>query len=142
VDLRTTNGGVHLTGLDAAIHAETTNGGVTGKNLRATTVEASAVNGGIEIGLDAPMSADGLVTLETVNGGVELSLTADSKATISARAVNGGVRVTDLDVQKTGEEDTRRRLEGTLNGGGARINLQTTNGGVRLSRSDATKPTT
>ncbi len=59
VDLRTTNGGVHLTGLDAAIHAETTNGGVEGKDLTATSVEASAVNGGIDIGLNAPLGADG-----------------------------------------------------------------------------------
>ena len=32
-------------------------------------------------------------------------------------------------------EKTRRRLDGTLNGGGGRIELQTTNGGVSLGRS-------
>jgi hypothetical protein len=32
-------------------------------------------------------------------------------------------------------EQTRRRVLGTLNGGGARIDLQTTNGGVTVGRS-------
>ena len=76
-----------------------------------------------------------------MNGGAELSLPAESKATISARAVNGGVRC-DLDLQKTGEEDSRRRLDGTLNGGGARVSVQTVNGGVRISRSGAAKSST
>jgi hypothetical protein len=47
---------------------------------------------------------------------------------------NGGIDTAELDFQKTGEQ-TRRRFEGTLNGGGARVTLQTTNGGVRLSKS-------
>jgi hypothetical protein len=34
----------------------------------------------------------------------------------------------------TGEQN-RRRFEGTLNGGGGRVTLQTTNGGVRISKS-------
>ena len=39
-----------------------------------------------------------------------------------------------LEFQTTGEK-TRRRFEGTLNGGGASVKLETTNGGVRLSKS-------
>ena len=102
-------------------------------------VEASTVNGGVEIELSAPLGPDGRVELETVNGGVSLDLPADSKATISARAVNGGVSVSDLDIEKQGE-NTCWRLDGTLNGGGARVTLETVNGGVRVSK--AGKPTT
>ena len=29
--------------------------------------------------------------------------------------------------------DSKRRLEGTLNGGGAKVDIRTTNGGVRIS---------
>jgi hypothetical protein len=134
VDLKTTNGGVQLNGLQGDVHAQTTNGGVTGKHLASTTVEASAVNGGIEIELARPLPADGRIELETVNGGVTLELPESSHATINARAVNGGVRVTDLDVTTQGEP-SKRRLDGTLNGGGAKVSLETTNGGVRLARS-------
>lgn len=139
VDLRTVNGGVRLDGLSGEIHARTTNGGVKGQNIIPETIEASTVNGGVEIELGAPLDATDSVEISTVNGGVSLGMPAESKATITARAVNGGVRVTDLDVKRDDEdsresERRRRRLNGTLNGGGAKVNISTTNGGVRLSR--------
>ena len=138
VDLRTVNGGVRLTGLQGDIAAKTTNGGVTGKGIVSQNVQATAVNGGIEIEFGAPLSADGKIDFETVNGGVEIGLPSESKATISARCVNGGVKVIDLDVKKdtegTSERESRRRLDGTLNGGGARVTLNTVNGGVSVRR--------
>ena len=142
VDLRTVNGGVRLNGLSGEIHAKTTNGGVRGSNIVPETLEASSVNGGVEIELGAPLDGTDSIELSTVNGGVTLSLAPESKATITARAVNGGVRVNDLEIARdddsTHESERRRRLSGTMNGGGARVNLSTTNGGVRLSRAGST----
>lgn len=141
VDLRTVNGGVRLNGLSGEVHAKTTNGGVKGTDLTATILEASSVNGGIEIDL-AALDANGSIDIETVNGGVQLGLPSDSRATINARAVNGGVQVNGLDVEKQNPQngESRRRLEGTLNGGGAKVSVGTVNGGVRISRSGV--PTT
>lgn len=135
VDLRTTNGGVRITGLSGEVHAKTTNGGVTGRGLIPSLIEASAVNGGIDIELASPLEADDSVEMETTNGGVTLGMPSESKATIVANAVNGGVRVSDLDIDKTTQSDSKRRLEGTLNGGGAKVNISTVNGGVRIVRS-------
>lgn len=132
VDLRTTNGKVTVTGLSGEVHASAVNGGVEGEALEAAKVDASTVNGGVSVALARPLPADGSVSLEAVNGGVSLSLPADSKATISARVTNGGINTTGLDLELSGEQN-RRRLEGTLNGGGAQVSLETTNGGVRLS---------
>ena len=138
VDLRTTNGGVRLNGLSGEIHAKTTNGGVKGTNLVIDSLEASVVNGGVEIELGSPLDATDAVEITTVNGGVTLSLPAESKATIAARAVNGGVRASDeLKIEKeeaANEHEARRRLNGTMNGGGARVNISTTNGGVRINQ--------
>ena len=138
VDLRTVNGGVSVTGLSGEIHARTTNGGVKGIGLVIDRLEASAVNGGIEIELASPLDTSDTVELETVNGGVELGLPSESKATIAARAVNGGVRAAEeLGVTSESENNEftgRRRLNGTMNGGGARVNVSTTNGGVRILR--------
>jgi hypothetical protein len=137
VDLRTVNGGVRINGLQGEVHAKTTNGGVKGMNISANILEASSVNGGIEIEFGAALEATATVDLETVNGGVELGLTGESKASITARAVNGGVTVSDLDVQKQEQSssfESKRRLEGTLNGGGAKVTISTTNGGVRIMR--------
>lgn len=138
MDFRTTNGGVRMNGLSGSIHARTTNGGVKGVNLTVDSLEASVVNGGVEIELGAPLDATDSVELTTVNGGVQLALPTESKASITARAVNGGVRADDdLRISReddSNESESRRRLNGTMNGGGARVNVNTTNGGVRLSR--------
>ena len=72
-----------------------------------------------------------------MNGGVELALPSESKATIAARCVNGGVHVDGLEIAKEeqgNDFERRRRLNGTMNGGGAKVNMSTTNGGVRLSK--------
>lgn len=138
VDLRTVNGGVRIEGLSGKIYAKTTNGGVRGRGIVAETIEASSVNGGVDFELAAPLDSTDEVELSTVNGGVTLGIAPESKATISARAVNGGVRVSDLDVKRDDEGDNdserRRRLNGTLNGGGAKVTISVTNGGVRISR--------
>jgi hypothetical protein len=142
VDLRTTNGGVRMNGLSGEIHAKTTNGGVKGTGLIVDSLEAAVVNGGVEIELAAPLDATDSVELTTVNGGVTFALPSESKANVSARAVNGGVRASDdLGIEKeesSSEFESRRRLTGKMNGGGARVNVNTTNGGVRLSRAGAT----
>jgi hypothetical protein len=137
VDLRTINGGVRLDGLSGEIHAKTTNGGVKGQNIIPETIEASSVNGGIEFELGAPLDSTDSVEISTVNGGASLQMPSESKATITARAVNGGVRVNDLDIKQdedAHEFERKRRLNGTLNGGGAKVNISTTNGGIRISR--------
>jgi hypothetical protein len=142
VDLRTTNGGVRLNNLSNEIHAKTTNGGVRGENITPSVIEASAVNGGIEFNLGSPLDATDSVDLETVNGGVTLGMPAESKATIAARCVNGGVKVDDLDIareEQATEFDKRRRLNGTMNGGGASVKMNTTNGGIHLSRVNGAK---
>ena len=138
VDLRTVNGGVRLNGLTGELYAKSTNGGIRGTRLIVDKIEASVVNGGIEIELGAPLDATDSVEVSSVNGGVSLALPAESKATITARAVNGGVRVSeDLKAdqeEESHEADRRRRFNGTLNGGGAKVSATTTNGGVRISR--------
>lgn len=147
LDLRTTNGGVRLQNLSNEIHAKTTNGGVKGEGLNPSTIDASAVNGGIELALSSPIEPNDSVEMETVNGGVSLELTADSKASIEARCVNGGVRVDSLDIKRDQDQgssdfERKRRLTGTMNGGGGKVRMSTTNGGVRLTQAEPGKKTT
>ena len=133
VDLRTVNGGVQLKGLDGDIRARSTNGGVTGAALTPSSLDAAVTNGGIEIELAKSVSS-GTFDLEAVNGGVSINLPEDSKADITGRCVNGGISVaTGLSLETSGEQ-SRRRLDAKMNGGGARISLETVNGGVRVGR--------
>ena len=55
---------------------------------------------------------------------------ADIRADLSARTTNGSVQ-TDFPVTVQGTF-RKNRLEGELNGGGASIELRTTNGGIRI----------
>jgi hypothetical protein len=148
VDLRTTNGGVRLNNLSNEIHAKTTNGGVHGEGIDPSSVSASTVNGGIDLDLTSPLEAGDSVEMEAVNGGVSLKLNPDSKAAIEARCVNGGVSVleglqlTREDQGNSSDFERRRRLNATLNGGGARVKMSTTNGGVHLGPSKGAKKTT
>jgi hypothetical protein len=129
VKFSTTNGGVEVSGLQGRVTAETTNGGVTTRNLSGQ-LDASTTNGGLDI--DLSRVADGGVKLECTNGGIRLRLPKDARATISATITNGGIEATDLPIDSTGESG-KRRLEGKMNGGGPRVQIEGTNGGIRLS---------
>jgi hypothetical protein len=122
------NGGIEIVGVMGSVVAEATNGGVRARDIGGA-IDASTTNGGVHVDLTS-VSPDG-VKLECTNGGVNLSLPADARATISARVTNGGIDTNDLKVQVRGET-SRRRLDGDLNGGGPRIQLSGTNGGITI----------
>lgn len=126
VQFETVNGGVRLQNLEGQVTASTTNGGVEGRGLSGP-VKASTTNGGVQIEM---ASVTGEVELETTNGGIRLQLPPDAKANLEATCINGGISVSDLPVQG---EQTRRRVSGTINGGGPRVVAETVNGGIRIS---------
>jgi hypothetical protein len=127
INIRTTNGDVHLTGVEGSTTAQTTNGAITGIDLKGA-IEARTTNGAMRIDVDEVKSP---IQLRTTNGGIVLGLPATTAANLSLSAVNGGVSVTGLPFEATGEQ-TRRRIRGTLNGGGPAIEATTTNGSVRV----------
>jgi hypothetical protein len=129
VRFSTVNGGIELTGLKGRVNAETTNGGIKAHDV-AGAIDASTTNGGIEVELT--QVAESGVKLGCTNGGIELTLPADARATISARITNGGINTEGLKIETIGES-TRRRLEGRINGGGPKIDLEGTNGGIRIA---------
>jgi DUF4097 and DUF4098 domain-containing protein YvlB len=124
-----TNGSIDLQGLKGRINAETTNGGVKARDVSGQ-IDASTTNGGLDI--DLARIAEGGGKFECTNGGIKVRVPRDAKATISASIVNGGIHTQDLNVETSGET-SRRRLEGRLNGGGPKIQIEGTNGGITLS---------
>ena len=132
VNVTNTNGQVVVGGIGGKVVAHTTNGGVKGTALTGG-VDARSTNGGVSIEM-ASVGPD-RISLETTNGGVTLMLPENAKATVSASCTNGGISVGSLDNFEVSEK-SRRHLEGRLNGGGTEIELQTTNGGIRLRSRD------
>jgi DUF4097 and DUF4098 domain-containing protein YvlB len=128
VNVSNTNGQVTLTGLNGRVSAHTTNGQVRGDALTGA-VEARTTNGSVNMDLSAIGREP--VRLHTTNGGVTLTLPESAKADIAASVTNGGISVGDFQNLDVGEK-TRRRFEGRLNGGGTSIELETTNGAVRI----------
>ena len=134
VNMTNTNGQITLNGLGGNVVARTTNGAVVGKALTGA-VEARTTNGSVKLDLAAVGSER--ISARTTNGAVVVSLPQDAKADVSASWTNGGINVApDLKLEVT--DRSRRRFEGRMNGGGTRIELETTNGGIRLrSRMEA-----
>jgi hypothetical protein len=126
--LKTQNGDVRLENIQGIrIEAASTNGGITGRGVSGA-VEASTVNGGIQMDFDA---ITGDTRMVTVNGGVILNVAPGVNADLEATVVNGGVRVQD-GLTLSGDERSRDRVAGRIGSGGPRLVVQTTNGGVRV----------
>ena len=123
----TTNGGVELRGVSGTVEAETTNGGIVARAMAGNFV-GSTTNGGVEV--DMARLGEGGARLECTNGGISLRLPADAKASISATVTNGGIDTGGLPLEKI--ESTRRKLEAKLNGGGAPVRMNCTNGGLEI----------
>jgi DUF4097 and DUF4098 domain-containing protein YvlB len=111
-ELRTVNGGIHLDRVGGKVHGQTVNGGLH------VTLSGTEWDGE---GLD----------LRTTNGGLHIETPSDYNARLEAGTVNGGVH---SDIQPTTRGRRGGRIEADLGHGGRLIRLETTNGGLHLTR--------
>jgi len=128
LDIETVNGKVFVEGVHGRIDLETTNGGVTVEDAGGS-VSARTTNGEIDAELREVEASEDM-TLRTTNGSITLSLPSDVQANLAARTTNGSVQ-TDFPITVQGTF-RKNRLDGDLNGGGASIELKTTNGSIRI----------
>jgi hypothetical protein len=126
---RTVNGKVGAENLTADVDASTVNGGI---NVSTSGLaSARTVNGSITVRMGRADWSDGL-EFKTVNGGIDLSVPGSLSAEVQAKTVNGDI-TTDFPMTVTGTV-SRRRLSGTVGGGGRGLRLETVNGSVQLRR--------
>lgn len=124
--LTTANGSLTVNHVDGRVTALSVNGTFRGAALGGA-VNARSVNGTIDAQLASVQES---VALTTVNGTVRLAIPAEAKATVTATWVNGTLNTSGLQFDVA--EQSRRRFEGRLNGGGVPIDLRTTNGRIRV----------
>ena len=124
--LKTTNGGLTVTEVSGDMKLESSNGSVTVARS-AGSLKAETSNGGINAELRH--LSGGELSLETSNGAVSVHLPRDARFTIDAETSNGGVR-SDFPVE--GGKPGKRSLQGTVNGGGMKLYIRTSNGGVHI----------
>ncbi len=129
VRARGTNGTIRIDGMSGAVWAEATNGTIDAANVSGS-LEASTTNGSVRASVGEV--AKGGIRLAATNGNVTLELPRAARAQLDVNTVNGGVRMSNLTLDPAAEQ-SRRRVRGLLNGGGPRIEIETTNGGIRLT---------
>jgi hypothetical protein len=128
VRARSANGEVRVADLSGRVVISSANGQVIGRNLSGG-VDARAGNGKVTVDLAA--FGHDPVQVRAANGSVELTLPASADANITATYSNGKIDTGDLKLELLGEQ-TRRRLLGRLNAGGAPIEITTVNGNIAL----------
>jgi hypothetical protein len=126
---RTVNGGIAAHGIEAEAEAHTVNGGI---ELEALGLgHAETVNGGISARIERA-HWDGTLELKTVNGGIDVRLPSSASLDVKATTVNGKIE-TDFPLTVQGKIG-RRRIQGSIGGGGPLLKMETVNGSIGLKK--------
>jgi|SRR5690349_7871452 len=136
VEATTTNGDIQLTRIQGKVSIATTNGEVRLTDLTGQAT-ARTTNGSVVAEI-RKLPPQGRVDLGTTNGNVEAYFDGDLKANLEAMTTNGRVSVA-FPVAGEGIM-TSRTIRGTIQGGGAKISIATTNGNVEVRRMGDRRP--
>jgi len=128
LELKTVNGTVEIKEIRGQIDAYTTNGAVKIYEVEGS-VKAKTTNGAIEAEL-LEYDKTKEMRFKTTNGSISVYFPDDFAADIDAKTTNGSIK-TDFPITVQGEY-SRRRLSGVINGGGADVQLYTTNGSIKI----------
>jgi hypothetical protein len=134
VTLKSVNGGITVSDVRGQIHVEVVNGGVHMARV-AGEITGSSVNGGIQVELAGSAFEGRQIDLKTQNGGVTLTMPSQYSAHVQAETSMGHIQ-SDFPITMVGDL-TPRRLDFNVGAGGALIHLATTNGGVRVKRTES-----
>jgi DUF4097 and DUF4098 domain-containing protein YvlB len=151
IEVETVNGGVEIEAPASRVRAESVNGRVIIRGASGD-IEASTVNGRLEVSggrferahleivngrvlFEGDLSSSALLEIESVSGDVELSLAADVAADFQVTSFSGDI---DNDfgprAERTSRWTTEMELRFTNAGGGAKVEIHTLSGDVRLRK--------
>jgi hypothetical protein len=142
--LTANNGGISIGSVEGTLEFETRNGGVNVSDV-AGDVKGRTTNGGVNVSLSGSSFKGNGLDVTTTNGGVNLTLPENYAANIETGTVNGGFKsdipslnITTEDIKGDGYGRSRsRRINTSINGGGAPIRVITTNGGIKINLSES-----
>jgi DUF4097 and DUF4098 domain-containing protein YvlB len=130
----TINEGIRLTNISGDVSAETTNGDIFIENAQTTSLEVSTVNG--DVTFNGTMRDGGSYRLTTHGGDLRVGLGGAPNATVFVRTFQGDFTA-DFPIQLPEGQSARegsKRFNFTLGTGSARIELQSFNGDILVSR--------
>lgn len=127
VEAKTSGGSIRLAGVQGEVLARTSGGGIRIEDA-AGSVDASTSGGSIHAHISRQPNGDS--KLSTSGGAVVVTLAPSIAVDLDARASGGGVSSeVPITVQGTQDDDS---LRGKINGGGPRLVLRSSGGGVRV----------
>ena len=126
---KTVNGEIDANRLNGDVFVSTVNGSVSFSTTGLG--RASTVNGSIRGEMGRADWSDTL-TMSTVNGSITLTLPQTLSTEVRATTVNGDI-TSDFPITVHGRVQ-RRKLEGTIGGGGRTLALDSVNGSITLRR--------
>lgn len=127
VEARTSGGSISLARVRGTVYARTSGGGITIDDATGS-IDASTSGGSIRAQLSGQLTADS--KLSTSGGGVTVSLSPNVAVELDARASGGGVH-SDVPITVHGRQEDDQ-LVGKINGGGPKLTLRTSGGGIRV----------
>jgi hypothetical protein len=130
LSLRTTNGGIAIDNVNSRVEFRTVNGGVKLSRMGGD-VEGRTTNGGVTVDLEGVTWQGAGLDVQTSNGGVHLAIPAQYSAHLETSTVNGSLRI---DFPVTVQGMIGRSLSTDLGGGGPTLRVQTSNGGVKITK--------
>lgn len=129
LELKTTNGSITIENTSGNINARSTNGSVKLLDVHGM-IRARTTNGRIQAEV-LEFTREDEIYFKTTNGSIKLDLPTNIQADVRANTTNGSIS-TDFPLEVSGKFN-RKNLRGTINGGGGRIDLTTTNGSIKIN---------
>jgi hypothetical protein len=125
LEVRTSGGRIQILSVDGPVVARTS-GGVISVEDAAGQVDAKTSGGSIFV----EFAEQPCGKIETSGGAIEVAFPADTGMDLDAQTSGGRVRV-DPGMQVRGEQ-SRSRVRAEINGGGRRLRLRTSGGGIQV----------
>ncbi len=125
----TSNGDITLRDVRGNARIQTSNGGVTATGV-VGNLDAVTSNGVARV--DVTPDANGSLVLRTSNGAIDATVPATMNAEVSIATSNGRVTTEWGAAEAKIRTTDRGRVDGTLNAGGGKIELRSSNGNVTL----------
>jgi hypothetical protein len=130
VEVSSVNRGVRLADVTGDVSAESVNGSILLQSVDADRVEASTING--TLFFLGTIRNDGTYTFSTHNGDIWVAVPEKANATVAVATFGGDFRSTFPVTLK--ETKAGKRFNFVLGNGGARLELESFQGRIRLAR--------
>ena len=132
IEAQSVNEPVRVTDVSGDLELASVNGGIVMTAVDSRSVEATTVNGPVHY--RGTIYSDGTYSLSTHNGPIDLAVPEGTDASVDVSTFNGELEA-GFPIAIT-EAQQGKQFRFTLGSGGARIQLQSFNGTIRLQRPD------